>query len=148
MKRLSLSRVLAGVVCVLGLAAIPGVGCGGGVGGEYSSLCHAQCTAWDDCENYTKIVVDINDCLAFCDTNADNAQASTEAQCSNYEIATAKVDGCTTSLSKVDQACLAKNQGDYNTYRDYALQDCGLQLKNNIAQLDPDYFVSRYVRCP
>ncbi|MFO0591415.1 MAG: hypothetical protein U0441_27955 [Polyangiaceae bacterium] len=147
MKRLSLSKVLAGVVCVLGLAAIPGVGCGGGgVSGEYSSLCHTQCTTWDDCENFTKIVVDIDACLSYCDTNSDNAQASAENKCSNYDIATAQIDGCHTSLSKLDQACLNKNQGDYNTYVKYALDDCSLKITN--PQLNPDYFVGDYVRCP
>ena len=146
MKRRSLSKVLAGAVMVLGLSAVFGSGCGGGVSSGYASLCHLQCTTWDDCENYTKIVVDIDECMAYCDTNADNAAASADNKCKNYEIANSAIDGCTASLDKTDQACRDKNQNDFNTYLKFASQDCGFKLIN--PKLNPDAFVNDYVRCP
>lgn len=147
MKRRSLSRVLAGAATVLGLAAIFGAGCGGGgAGGEFSSLCQLQCNSWNDCEDYTKIVVTIDDCLSHCDTNADNVEAAAVKKCKDYEIVVASLDGCRTSLQKTDQACLDKSKSDYDTYVKFASQDCGFKLIS--PELNPDAFVNDYVRCP
>lgn len=119
MKR-SMVQVLAALACM-----VTAVGCGHSLEGDYLQLCKATCSAGNDCENITKLVVDLDKCNRDCENNADNYAAGVQDKCgSQYEILGEKVDRCTSSIEALAQVCRDDRKSDYNNAAKDYLDDC------------------------
>ncbi len=119
MKR-SMVQVLAALVCLVAAA-----GCSRSLEGSYLQVCKASCTASDDCENITKVAVDLDKCNRDCENNADNYASQVEDKCgADYEILGDKVDRCTTSIEELGQVCRDDHKSDYNAAATHVFDDC------------------------
>jgi len=116
--------ILAGFALLV-TAPLVAAGCGRSLEGEYISVCKASWQAADDCENISKVAVDLEKEYRNCENNADNFAAEVEDVCgADYEILGDNIDRCISSLNDLGQVCRDDHKSDYLKALGVAGDDC------------------------
>ncbi|MEZ4301779.1 MAG: hypothetical protein R3B70_42990 [Polyangiaceae bacterium] len=105
MNKRSIGWVLTGLF-LAGVSVLVAPGCSRSVAGEAYRICTASCEAGDDCEDYTKIPVDREDCIADCDKAADDEEEKILDKCERgVNIDGGQVDRCLDAINRFGQVC-------------------------------------------
>ncbi|MBK8258346.1 MAG: hypothetical protein IPK82_37480 [Polyangiaceae bacterium] len=105
MKKRPLSWVLL-TAFFAGLSILVAPGCSRSIRGEYEKICIAYCEAGDDCEDYTNVPVDRDDCITDCANDAEDAEEAVLDDCEDgVDIDGSQVDRCLDAISVLGQVC-------------------------------------------